>query len=245
MTFQGKSHSEEYKKHMSEMMKGKFKGKILSEEHKQKISLSSKGRTAWNKNITGYKRKPHSEETKKLIGLANSGINWTDERRKIVSESMKNNKNMLGKHHTKEAKRKMRLSRIGKSSWIKGKYQTEETKQKIRQKRAIQIFSQQDTSIEVKIQNFLKALQIDFFTHQYMNQIEHAYQCDILIPSMKMVIECDGDYWHKYPVGLDKDHVRTQELVGNGFKVLRLWEHEINSMESPKELFERIEEIRR
>ena len=61
-------------------------------------------------------------------------------------------------------------------------------------------------------------------------KIKHGYQCDILIPSMNLVIECDGDYWHKYPVGNDIDHIRTKELIEKGFKVLRLWEFEIKNM---------------
>jgi len=87
-----------------------------------------------------------------------------------------------------------------------------------------------DSSIEVKIQNFLKELGIQFFTHQYMKEIEHGYQCDILIPSMNLVIECDGDYWHKYPIGKKMDYIHTKELIEKGFKVLRLWEHEIRIM---------------
>ena len=62
-------------------------------------------------------------------------------------------------------------------------------------------------------------------------KIEHGYQCDILIPSMNMVIEVDGDYWHKYPIGNDIDKIRTKELIEKGFKVLRLWEIDIKSME--------------
>ena len=61
-------------------------------------------------------------------------------------------------------------------------------------------------------------------------KIEHGYQCDVLIPSMNLVIECDGDNWHKYPTGTDIDHIRTKELIKKGFKVLRLWEFEINEM---------------
>ena len=101
--------------------------------------------------------------------------------------------------------------------------------EEIKKRRAKQILPIKDTKIEVKIQNFLKTLGIEFFTHQYM-KIKHAYQCDILIPSMNLVIECDGNYWHKYPVGLEKDHLRTKELIDKGFKVLRLWEFEINEM---------------
>ncbi len=95
--------------------------------------------------------------------------------------------------------------------------------------RKYQKFPSKDTSIELKIQNFLKKLRIEFFTHQHMN-IKHSYQCDIFIPSINLVIECDGDYWHKYPTGRDIDHIRTSELLKKGFKVLRLWEFEIREM---------------
>ena len=98
-------------------------------------------------------------------------------------------------------------------------------------KRAKQILPVRDTKIEVKTQNFLKELGIEFFTHQYMKEIEHGYQCDILIPSMNLIIECDGDYWHKYPIGNELDHTHTKELMEKGFKVLRLWECEIKEMD--------------
>ena len=92
-----------------------------------------------------------------------------------------------------------------------------------------QILPIKDTSIEVKIQNFLKELNIEFFTHQYI-KIEHGYQCDIFVPSLNLVIECDGNYWHKYPTRNDIDNIRTKELLEGGFKVLRLWEVEIKEM---------------
>jgi very-short-patch-repair endonuclease len=65
-------------------------------------------------------------------------------------------------------------------------------------------------------------------------EIEHTYQCDILIPDINLVIEVDGDYWHKYPIGNDIDHIRTSELLSKGFKVLRLWEFEIRAMDLNK-----------
>ena len=107
-----------------------------------------------------------------------------------------------------------------------------------------------NTSIELKIQNFLKELKIDFFTHQYIKEIKHAYQCDIFIPSMNLVIECDGYYWHAnpntYPPNFiiskarnkiitakdiwEKDAIRTKELKEEGYRIIRLWEKEIKEM---------------
>jgi len=117
-----------------------------------------------------------------------------------------------------------RIGRLTKTALSKP-----EVRAKMREARKLKVFPVKDTGIEVKIQDFLKQLKIEFFTHKYMN-IEHGYQCDILIPSMNMIIECDGDYWHKYPIGRNIDRIRTKELKNAGFTVLRLWEREINEM---------------
>jgi len=101
---------------------------------------------------------------------------------------------------------------------------------KLKEHRAKQVFPLKDTSIEIKIQEYLKELKIEYVTHHYIKDIEHKYQCDIFIPSLNLVIECDGNYWHKYPDGNEIDHTRTQEMQEAGYKVLRLWETEINKM---------------
>ncbi len=121
--------------------------------------------------------------------------------------------------------------KIGSIPWNKGKNNiySEKTKNLIRKRRMEQIFPVKDTVIELRIQNFLKQLGLSFLTHQHIN-IEHEYQCDIFIPSLNAVIECDGTYWHKYPEGREIDRVRTKEMIKEGFKVLRLWEKEIKSM---------------
>lgn len=101
------------------------------------------------------------------------------------------------------------------------------------------VFPIKDTTIEVKIQNYLKDLEIEFLTHQYM-KIEHSYKCDIFIPSKNLIIECDGDYWHGNPklysddklrsrilLNRGVDNLRTKELLSKGYNVMRLWENEI------------------
>jgi G:T-mismatch repair DNA endonuclease (very short patch repair protein) len=93
-----------------------------------------------------------------------------------------------------------------------------------------------DTKKEVKMQNLLKELKMEFLIHQYMH-IEHGYQCDILIPvqegiNQKTIIECFGTYWHKYPRGREIDALRCQELRQQGWRVLVLWENEIKIMEA-------------
>jgi len=181
-----------------------------------------KGHIPWHKNKKidinkhtnyGMNKKDHTEKTIKKIRKAAKKI-WQNLRyRKKQILSHKNYKPTFGGKHFDGHKQR-----------------SKKTIDKIKQARAKQILPKYDTKIEVKIQNFLKKIGIEFFTHQYI-KIEHGYQCDIFIPLMNLVIECDGDYWHSYPTGTEIDHIRTKELIEKGFKVLRLWEFEIKEMD--------------
>jgi very-short-patch-repair endonuclease len=125
-----------------------------------------------------------------------------------------------------------------------------ESRKKIKEWRKNFVTPFRDTLIELKIQNFLRILGIEYITHFYVKEIENAYQSDIFIPSMKLIIECDGDFIHcnpekypadfvRYPKGKkiitakeiwEKDKIRTNQLIEAGYKVIRLWGNKINSM---------------
>ena len=75
-------------------------------------------------------------------------------------------------------------------------------------------------------------------------KIKHSYQCDIFVPSMNLVIECDGDYWHgnrniyrneklteRILRQRELDNDRTRELIEKGFRVIRIWENKIVHMD--------------
>lgn len=169
------------------------------------------------KLVKAHTNVPLSESHCKAISEGHKGLVKTKEHLKHLGESNK------GKKRTEETKKKVSIG-------TKKGMDNEETRRKMREHRKKVILPVKDTKIEVKIQRFLESLGIDYFKHKYMN-IEHGYQCDIFIPSLNLVVEADGNYWHKYPTGRDIDNIRTSELINNGFKVLRLWESEINSMD--------------
>ena len=159
----------------------------------------------------------------------------------IVKEKLRkaltNNKNSVGIEPWNKGKQGLQESnKKGKTyEQMYGEDNSKKYKDKIKERRAKQIFPLKDSSIEVKLQKYLKQLGIEFYTHQYM-KIEHGYQCDILIPKQnginkKTIIECFGDYWHKFPLGREIDVQRCQELRKAGFRVLVFWENEIKVME--------------
>lgn len=211
-------------------------GRKLSEEHRRKSIKALEDYKL--KNPTNcWKGKKHSEAMKLKLRKAHLGVKLSESHRKAISKGHKGLiKTELHRKHLSEALIGKKLTdehKLNVSIGTKQGMNNEQTKKKLREHRATQTFPAKDTSIEVKIQNFLKQLGIEFLTHQYIN-INHAYQCDILIPSMNLVIETDGNYWHKYPIGTDIDKIRTSELINKGFKVLRLWEIDINKMDINK-----------
>ncbi len=198
----------------------KLKGKKKSKEHNEKNRLGHLGQVAWNKGKKWDKDRIHPRPT---LGKTSNKKGKTYE--EIYGKNRA--KQLLSVMKSKSIKEEMK-KRI--SDTLKKYYKDNPSeRERNRKQRQKQIFPMNDSSIEIKIQNFLKELNIEYFAHKYMN-IKHDYQCDILIPSMNLVIECDGNYWHKYPVGLEKDHIRTNELIEKGFSVLRLWESEIKVM---------------
>jgi hypothetical protein len=257
----GKKFSKEAKKNMSLAKKKMW----ANSEIKNKISKSLKGKEPWNKNKKGLQQawnkgikqwenkipptlgRHHTDEEKEKLRqaqLKNTARYWKGKKMpeeaklKMKEHHWSKNKEfkhpMLGKHHNINSKKKMSIKKL---RYLKEHPEKlEELKEMGRQV----IVPLRDTSIEIKIQNFLKELKIGFFTHQYIKDIENRYCCDIFIPvqrnrdrfiSQPIIIECDGNYWHSYPIDRDIDNIRTKELTEKGYKVIRLWESKIKQID--------------
>src|SRR4030042_4802842 len=205
-------------------MKGQKKGFKHSEETKKKISENSK--KCWKNKEYIEKIRDRRIERKERLGYINS-----PETRKKLSKIMKK-KIKNGEFNPKDISPYVKGHEKGR----KGIKWDKEHIKLFKELRAMRKFPLKDTSIEIKVQNFLKQLGIEFYTHQYIKEIEHGYQCDIMIPiqegiTKKTIIECFGDYWHNYPYARTIDNQRCNELREKGWRVLCFWECEIKPME--------------
>ena len=81
-----------------------------------------------------------------------------------------------------------------------------------------------DTSIELKIEDELKRRNI-----YYQKQIPlcSVTVVDFYLPQWRIVIYCDGDYWHSKPGAKERDNNQDFILSFNGFNVFRFTGSEI------------------
>lgn len=214
----GKHHTEDHKKRISE----KLKGRKFSEESRIKLSRALKGRVI-------------SEITKKKLSDLNRGKIIPEEVRKKISMTLRG----IKRHPFTEEHRK----KISRSN--KGKKRSEEIRIQLRNNRSLQTFPKRDSKIEKKVRDFLRNLDIEFLTHHPISKIKYLYQCDIFIPSMNLILECDGCYWHGCSIcfqnhntsqkkQIERDRIRTKELIESGYRIIRLWEHEIIGIDREK-----------
>lgn len=89
------------------------------------------------------------------------------------------------------------------------------------------------SSLEIKMENFLKEIGIEYTAQKIINN--HAV--DFYIDKFNLIVECDGNYWH----GLENQKVRDQTFnehcITNGYNMLRFTETEIKN-ESFKNIME-------
>lgn len=82
------------------------------------------------------------------------------------------------------------------------------------------------TSIEIKVVEELKRRGIEY-EDQY--NFGDKFRPDFLLPEFKIIIECDGDYWHNLPEVIARDKRKDAYYKACGYSVYHFWEHEINT----------------
>ena len=160
------------------------------------------------------------EEQLADLKVRNTGREWTAETRKHVSEGVK-------RSYVDNPDLRSKRSLSNKACWDS---MSDEDKAKRYSKglRTMQFHAQQAkvSSIELKVKRQLEELGIRFI-HQ--KQIaDGKFILDFYIPSMKLVIECNGDYWHNLEYRKQRDRELKEYVLSTGRDIIFIWEHEIN-----------------
>lgn len=58
--------------------------------------------------------------------------------------------------------------------------------------------------------------------------VKEIFFVDFYIQSLRLVIECNGDYWHSLPDKIERDKKLKNYVESTGRNIVFIWEHEIN-----------------
>ena len=194
------------------------KGQKQSEEAKFKISLAKKGKTYPHMSKNGWKK---------------GNLPWN-----------------TGLKMAKEYCKNLSVAHLGKKQPHKGVPRTEETKKKIsnywkthkkvlsletRKKQSnnmiykmkMRIIPNKDTKIELLMRDELERRKL-IYTSQFKYELGIA---DFLLfyNNKKIIIECNGMYWHSKPQVAKRDVLKVTYLLNNGYDVYSFTDKEILS----------------
>lgn len=195
--------TQEQKDKIRQTMKEKWKDK----EYRERMSNAHKHELPdeWKQNISkGMKGKRKKLKTR--IKMSKYQSNRTDEHEKNFRESWKKQWNSLTKQE--------QLDRL--SNWIEAGH------------KSFNSFSLKPTSIELKVKEQLDYYGIRYIQQKHINDGERNYYLDFYIPSFKLVIECNGDYWHNKQDKKERDRRLETYVKSTGRNIVFIWEHEIN-----------------
>jgi len=228
----GRLISDECRKKIGE----RFKGKFLSKEHKQKLSKA-------------HKEKLPSEETKLKMSRAHMGISpynkgLTKETNKSIASMATK---LKGMHHSVETRRKISIAHMEKKlskkckeklhegvrKWWAGKTKVERRAYMLPVIKASQ--KANPSSIEKVIWKILDIWNIGYETQVPFNN--GKFVADIYVPSKRLIIECNGDYYHNYkifPESKIRDKAFELYAENKNYRLIWLWEHDIKK--NPEDL---------
>lgn len=155
-----------------------------------------------------------------VLKASNTGREWSEETKKHVADGVR-------RSYITNPKLRMSRTLSNKAAWAS--MSDEEKKHRyISGLRKMQLRAKQInvSSIEMKVKS-----QLDDIGIRYIHQLQvdgGKFILDFYIPSLKLVIECNGDYWHNLESRKQRDYDLKKYVTSTGRNIIFLWEHEIN-----------------
>ena len=189
------------------------------------------GHSAWNK---GLKMTLEFKQTKMNLSGLTKGRGWNKglpnevARQRMLSDQNPN------KGGAVNAKRKLdgTLSFPGEKNGMWKKKHSEDVVELCRQAKIKNfkdgIYASAVSKGELDLLKRLRE-KLGEVVHQFTVPNYHRVY-DFYIPSLHLIVEYDGDYWHREGKYLNKDYRDTTKALEKGFKIFRYWESTVKQL---------------
>jgi very-short-patch-repair endonuclease len=186
--------------------------KIFSEEVLE-------GENFGGRHMKGKKRKPVTAETKLKMSIARKNrpkgykhSKETIEKMKATSqkpEVMKSRRDGTLKHYAEHPEAKEKQSIMAKLKIAKD---------------GLHLKRGKITKLEQTVIDALNRLGLEFKREVRSGEIIlNAYRFfDFYVPALNLIIEADGEFWHKQELRVEIDRLKTLDALASGFKFLRI-----------------------
>ena len=193
-------------------------GMSKSAEHKEKLAVSKIGKS-WGSHSEEHKDRMRiisKENMEKRLQEGWRPPKWTEERKLARANFMLNNTYGKNGHHNK-----------GKTLALT------DAQRKIRSRKRVEYLVSNtgksvNTSIELKCRDFLIANEIQFEQQFILETDKSSWAFDFFIPNRNLLIEVDGEYWHRKPKQINRDILKSNAAADAGFILLRFSSDDLN-----------------
>lgn len=199
-------------------------GRKRSEKERQSISESRIGIKFSNSHCQNISKArmgmKFSDEHKQNLSKALGDREFSTEWKQRISQGLK-------QHFIENPKARQNISKVVKKRFANmTKEERRENPWILAGQRASQFAN--PSSIERKIWRELNELEIEYETQIPLNH--GKFIIDIYVSKWKLIIECNGDYFHdykKFPKQKIRDNALEKYINKNGYKIVWLWEHDV------------------
>jgi very-short-patch-repair endonuclease len=195
-----------------------------------KNPINRPGHTAWNKGI----KLTEEQKSKQNISGLKKGHGWNKGLPNEIARQRMSSDQNPNKGGAVNAKRKLdgTLSFPGEKNGMWKKKHSEEIKEICRQAKIKNfkdgIYASSVSNGELELLEMLRE-KLGEVVHQFTVPNYHRVY-DFYIPSLNLIVEYDGDYWHREEKYLNKDSRDTTKALKKGFKIFRYWESTVKQL---------------
>ena len=209
-------------------------GKIVTLETREKIRKASLGRKHSLESLERMFGHVVTQQTREKLRKAHSGKVMSLEAREKMRKAH------LGKTMSLESREKNRQAHLGKIVSLEARTKMSKARLKYLET-GDSTFKYGDTKPEKLVEAHLKKLGVTYIPQKFIV----GSPVDFYLPDSKTIIEVDGCYWHAcekcYPKPRGfcktygdvinchmKDALKDNKWLDRGYKVVRIWEHEVS-----------------